>query len=177
MSGAEYALDNHDGFVEELYHLLWVKNSSNQPCPDVMIPDVVIYKYRIPAYWYFTGADGRLRRKNKASIVNQKVFKDFTAGARSDRDVVALHICEMIAADDAPPETVIRYFEHVVAFKSYVPLPEGEGDNATQPRTVRRLAVVASAAAPHEFARHRIYRRKAATLTFSACLTHDRDGR
>ena len=37
--------------------------------------------------------------------------------------------------------TVIRYFEHVVAFKSYVPLPEGQGSNETQPREVRRQAM------------------------------------
>ena len=37
--------------------------------------------------------------------------------------------------------TVIRYFEHVVAFKSYVPLPEDQGSNETQPREVRRQAM------------------------------------
>jgi UDP-galactopyranose mutase len=68
---------DHDGFVEALYHLLWAKTFNGEPC-QVLVPDTIIYKYRIPAYWYFTGADGRLRRKNKASIINQKIFKDYT---------------------------------------------------------------------------------------------------
>jgi hypothetical protein len=116
-------LADHDGFVEAFYHLLWAKNFNGEPCPEILVPDTIIYKFRIPAYWYFTGTDGRLRRKNKANIVNTKIFKDFTAGARSDRDVVACHICERPLADDggeaaedadgapARTETVIRYFD------------------------------------------------------------------
>lgn len=117
-------MEDHDGFVEAIYHLLWAKNFNGEPC-NVLVPDVVLYKYRIPAYWYFTGSDGRLRRKNKSSIVNQKIYKDFTAGARSDKDVVACHICEhpldggelrgtSSVVDGRPPartETVIRYFD------------------------------------------------------------------
>lgn len=113
-------LVDHDGFVEAFYHMLWAKNFNGEPCPEVLVPDTIIYKYRIPAYWYFTGSDGRLRRKNKANIVNQKIFKDFTAGARSEKDVVALHICERPiggdaakSTDEAPArmETVVRYFD------------------------------------------------------------------
>ena len=77
-------LEDSDAFVEGLYHLLWSKNQSGEPCPDILVPDVVIYKYQIPAYWYFTGSDGRLKRKNKAGIVNKKIHADFTRGARGD---------------------------------------------------------------------------------------------
>ncbi len=74
-SGSDSAptLRDHDGFIESLYHLLWVKNINGESCPEVRVPDVVIYKYRIPAYWYFTGSDGQLKRKNKTSIVNKKI--------------------------------------------------------------------------------------------------------
>ena len=111
-------LADHDGFVEAIYHQLWARNFNGEPC-QVLVPDVIIYKYRIPAYWYFTGTDGRLRRKNKANIVNQRILTDFTAGVRTDRDVVACHICEHALgvnadAEEGPPartETVIRYFD------------------------------------------------------------------
>jgi len=132
-------LADHDGFVEAFYHLLWAKNFNQEPCPEVLVPDTIIYKFRIPAYWYFTGADGRLRRKNKANIVNTKIFKDFTAGARSDRDVVACHICERPldgAAEnsDAPPartETVIRYFDKA-ALKEFLFAHEKLDDGCLQ---------------------------------------------
>ena len=112
------SLADHDGFVEAIYHQLWAKNSHGEPC-QVLVPDVIIYKYRIPAYWYFTGADGRLKRKNKANIVNQRILAHFSAHARSERDVVACHICEQALDPNADAEegrttrteTVIRYFD------------------------------------------------------------------
>jgi len=113
-SGSDSAptLRDHDGFIESLYHLLWVKNINGESCPEVRVPDVVIYKYRIPAYWYFTGSDGQLKRKNKTSIVNKKIYAEFTKGAKTPQDVVAYHISERVSADgDGSPETSITYFD------------------------------------------------------------------
>lgn len=110
-SDTHHTLRDHDGFIEELYHLLWVKNINGEPCPDVLVPDVVIYKYRIPAYWYFTGSDGQLKRKNKGSIINKKIFAEFTKGAKSPSDVVAYHISENEDASPGQPSTTIQYFD------------------------------------------------------------------
>jgi hypothetical protein len=114
-------LADHDGFTEAFYHLLWAKNFNGEPCPEVLVPDTIIYKYRIPAYWYFTGGDGRLKRKAKANIKNELILKSFCAAARSDKDVVAMHICEHPLDGVEPPEgteeppaatqTVVRYFD------------------------------------------------------------------
>ena len=109
---AQPAARDHDGFIESLYHLLWVKNINGESCPEVRVPDVVIYKYRIPAYWYFTGSDGQLKWKNKTSIVNKKIYAEFTKGAKTPQDVVAYHISERVSADgDGSPETSITYFD------------------------------------------------------------------
>ena len=64
----------------------------------------------IPAYWYFTGSDGQLKRKNKASIVNQKIFAEFTKGAKSPHDVVAYHISDEVG-EPGEPATTIQYFD------------------------------------------------------------------
>ena len=40
-------LEDHDGFVETMYHMLWAKDFAGEPCRSVRIPDVIIYKYRI----------------------------------------------------------------------------------------------------------------------------------
>lgn len=81
----------------------------------MLIPDTVIYKYCIPAYWYFTGADGRLKRKNKASIVSKKIYAEFVRGAKHHDDIVACHISEgqraSSDADSSAQETRIRYFD------------------------------------------------------------------
>ena len=83
MATESHVLLDHDGFVEAFFHLLWAKNFNGEPCPEILVPDTIIYKFRIPAYWYFTGTDGRLRRKNKANIVNTKIFKDLRRSAAS----------------------------------------------------------------------------------------------
>ena len=33
---AHAALRDHDGFIESLYHLLWVKNINGESCPEVL---------------------------------------------------------------------------------------------------------------------------------------------
>ena len=62
MAAAESSpvLEDHDGFVEAFYHLLWVKNFNGEPC-NVLVPDVVLYKYRIPAYWCVAPRGGSKR--------------------------------------------------------------------------------------------------------------------
>ena len=128
--GFELALADHDGFIEELYHLLWLKNVNGETCPGVLLPDLVLYKYRIPAYWYFTSVDGTIKRKSKASIVNQKIFEAFTRGVKSTSDVVAYHICEQKMEHRRTPETCIRYFDskcvpslHLAPLQSQKPNP------------------------------------------------------
>ena len=104
-SSSSHTLRDQDGHIEALYHLLWAKNINGEPCPDVLVPDVVIYKYRIPAYWYFTGVDGQLKRKHKSSIINKKIFAEFTKG-KSAQDVVAYHISQ-----NPGGEMAIQYFD------------------------------------------------------------------
>jgi len=103
-------LQDHDGFIADLYHLLWQKNVNGDTCPGMLLPDLILYKYRIPAYWYFTALDGSLKRKSKASIVNKKIYADFTKNVNSANDVVAYHICEQ-KRESHTPETCIRYFD------------------------------------------------------------------
>ena len=87
-----------------------MKNINGESCPEVRVPDVVIYKYRIPAYWYFTGSDGQLKRKNKTSIVNKKIA-EFTKGAKTPQDVGVPHLERVSADGDGSPETSITYFD------------------------------------------------------------------
>ena len=38
-------LCDQDGCIEALYHLLWARNINGEPCLDLLVPDVVIYKH------------------------------------------------------------------------------------------------------------------------------------
>jgi len=35
-----------DGYVDAIYSYLWMKSQDRRSCPNILIPDTVIYKYR-----------------------------------------------------------------------------------------------------------------------------------
>ena len=51
-SFSNYPLEG-DGVIDNLFYYLWMKDELDQG-PKINIPDTIIYKYRQPAYWYFT---------------------------------------------------------------------------------------------------------------------------
>ena len=55
-----------EGCVLQLYDYLW----SGGGAQGVRLPHTVVYKYRQPAYWFFTAHDGHLRRKHRAHVTN-----------------------------------------------------------------------------------------------------------
>ena len=55
--------------MDGIYHFLWQK-IAQKSCPNVSIPDTVVYKYRQPAYWYFMSVDGSIKMKAQKNIVN-----------------------------------------------------------------------------------------------------------
>ena len=101
-----------DGFVDGIYHFLWQK-ISQQSCPNVSIPDTVVYKYRQPAYWYFMSVDGSIKMKAQKNITNAKIFESFSK-QRPDAvsDIVAYYISP-VESDRGPPtkKTTIEFFD------------------------------------------------------------------
>ena len=53
-----------DGLVENLFHLLLIKDSMYQKKAKINLPHTIIYRYEQPAYWYFTSKSGELVKKN-----------------------------------------------------------------------------------------------------------------
>jgi hypothetical protein len=56
-------LEDVDGVAVRLYHLLWsTAGGSTPPAPtNFRLPDTVVYKYRLPVAWFFTGRGGEAR--------------------------------------------------------------------------------------------------------------------
>ena len=65
-SFSNYPLEG-DGVIDNLFYYLWMKDELDQG-PKINIPDTIIYKYRQPAYWYFTAKNGQVKRKSKYNI-------------------------------------------------------------------------------------------------------------
>jgi hypothetical protein len=79
-----------DGCVHALFHYIWNKNPHKKSCPLVNVPDTVVYKYRQPAYWYFTSKDpaGGVKMKNKTNREFARASSSFCASASVGMDLL-----------------------------------------------------------------------------------------
>lgn len=54
-------LQDVDGVAVRLYHFLWSRQGGAEPTRTFRLPDTVVYKYRLPIAWFFTGRGGEAR--------------------------------------------------------------------------------------------------------------------
>jgi hypothetical protein len=99
-----------DGCVPGIYHYLWSKNQDGHTCPSINVPDTVVYKYRQPAYWYFSSfseKDGQkpgIKMKKKENLGNAKVEEVFTRQPKIQKPDTSKP-CEIVAYYIATQET------------------------------------------------------------------------
>ena len=74
--------------------------------PVINIPDTIIYKYRQPAFWYFTASNGQVKRKSKYNLLNAKIEETFTRNKRGC-DIVAYYLTR----GAQPSDVTIEYFD------------------------------------------------------------------
>ena len=84
---------------DTLYHWLWCKDELNFG-PSLQIPDTIIYKFGQPIHWYFTGVDGKLKKKSKQNLVNVRIEEALTKRVVGC-DIIAYYISKE-NADGAP---------------------------------------------------------------------------
>jgi len=89
--------------IENLFHYLWWKDELDSG-PEINIPDTIIYKFRQPAFWYFTGKDGKIKKKRKFNISNIKIEEAF-ASKELGSDIVAYYLF----SDPETQKTTIEY--------------------------------------------------------------------
>lgn len=97
-----------DGINEEFFNLLWAKDELNFG-PSINIPDTIFFKYGQPVAWYFTSTQGRIKKKNRANLLNARIeeaFNKYVLGY----DVVGMFIHTPIDVDPEtgviPPSTI-----------------------------------------------------------------------
>ena len=66
-----------DGASEEFFNLLWMKDELNFG-PNINIPDTVVFRHGMPSNWYFTAANGRVKRKNRSNLISSRIEDAFT---------------------------------------------------------------------------------------------------
>ena len=88
-----------DGFIENLYHYLWSKDSIFNRSPSVNLPDTVVYRYEQPVFWYFTmhqqhqveGSWSSIMRKSRKKLTNQEIERVFLKD-ESQSGVIAVYM-------------------------------------------------------------------------------------
>ena len=79
-----------DGVSDSLFHHLWMKDELSFG-PSLQVPDTIIYKFGQPVHWYFTGADGKVKRKHKQNLVSVRIEEAMTKKIVGS-DIVAYYI-------------------------------------------------------------------------------------
>lgn len=98
-----------DGINDALFHHLWQKDELNFG-PTVSIPDTVIYKFGQPVQWYFSGQDGKVKRKHKQNLVNVRIEEAMTKKVIGS-DIVAYYIATEVDDESGVTSTSIEYFD------------------------------------------------------------------
>ncbi|CAG9311958.1 unnamed protein product [Blepharisma stoltei] len=66
------------GFTEWLLFHLWKQNeSTGLCCPNILLPETVIYRWAKPFFWYFCTETGELLRKSKTKVTHKFIFQEF----------------------------------------------------------------------------------------------------
>lgn len=66
-----------DGISDHFFELVWSKDELNFG-PSLNIPDTVVYRFGKPLHWYFTGVDGKVKKKTRQNLVNVRIEEAFT---------------------------------------------------------------------------------------------------
>ncbi|KAJ8607179.1 hypothetical protein CTAYLR_007334, partial [Chrysophaeum taylorii] len=98
-----------DGISDVLLQSLWTKDELGYS-PSVWVPDSIVYKFGQPTVWYFTGVDGKLKKKNKHNLasVNIKIEEVFNKSATCD--ILGYYISETSEQQGAV-KTSIEYLD------------------------------------------------------------------
>jgi len=80
-----------DGVIEDIYYLLWRKDSPFNEKLNLRIPDTVVFRRGRPMAWYFTNSEGAVLRKKPTSLTYPEILKKFTKGA-NEGEIVSYFI-------------------------------------------------------------------------------------
>jgi hypothetical protein len=99
-----------DGVLSGIFSLLWLKDAISNTSPHVRIPDTVVYKYRVPAAWYFTAKDGMVKRKLATKMTNQHIFAAFSRKVSASK-IAAVYLHDAIPPEGGKARTVVEYLD------------------------------------------------------------------
>ncbi|CAM9270204.1 unnamed protein product, partial [Hapterophycus canaliculatus] len=106
-----YSLEG-DGVCEHIFEFIWCKDELSFR-PTINVADTIVYKFGQPVSWYFTGVDGKVKKKFKTNVINAKIEEVFVK-ASTGSDVVAYYISwtsKESKHQDEDEDTTIEYLD------------------------------------------------------------------
>eukprot|EP00741_Cyanophora_paradoxa_P007421 tig00001128_g7180.t1 len=98
-----------DGVIDTLYHYLYLRSIKTGSGLKIRIPDTIVYRFRLPAYWFHT-ADDQLELRDKELLKNKHIEQAFGGQASGGSDIVATYICDYLD-HDGQQMTAVEYFD------------------------------------------------------------------
>ena len=96
------------GYTEWLLFHLWKPNdSTNLTCPNITIPDTIIYRWAKPFFWYFTTPQGEILRKSKSRVTHKDILQDFSTNGQN---IVASYMSFQDRSQDKANLATVEYF-------------------------------------------------------------------
>lgn len=105
------------GYTEWLLFHLWKPNeSTNMSCPNISIPDTIIYRWAKPFFWYFTTAQGELLRKSKSRVTHKNIFQELES---KGLNIIASYMSFNDLSTDKTNLATMEYFTQD-SFKDFI---------------------------------------------------------
>lgn len=142
-----FKLIEGDGFIENIYHLLWMKDTLYEINPFIMIPQTIIYKYSKPCYWYFTSKiDSTLKKKSNLLLNNDKIKEEFLKNYDPNIDVVAYYVFQKFETKDCKPKGLeINYLskeKFLKCLESKMPFEDGMLQKFEHPKGDKNFTLI-----------------------------------
>jgi hypothetical protein len=87
-----------------LFHLWKTDETRRTSCPNILIPDTVIYRWCRPYLWYFSTRSGQLLRKSKTKLSNKHILSSYSKSLPPSQ-IVATYL-----SFDTQSRAVAHYF-------------------------------------------------------------------
>ena len=105
------------GFTEWLlYHVWKINENTNQSCPNLLIPETVIYRLGKPFFWYYSLPSGEILRKAKSKVNHNNILEEFY---KEDLEIIAYYISFNDIKKNKASLATIEFFSHF-SFKDFI---------------------------------------------------------
>ena len=106
-----------DGIIEDLYYLLWKKDSPfhQDQLFKVNLPHTIIFKNKKPIMWYFTSRQGVISRKKHLNLLPNAIYEEFMKSV-SKSGIVAQYIYRVpswMSQENDKAQTAFKTKEHI----------------------------------------------------------------